>query len=69
MDLGDAISKVRELAEAKLAEGENADEFMEIGEADGFKIYIAAGKTVKEPPRKSFHENPRDVFISCLKEK
>ena len=66
MDLGDAISKVRELAEAKLAEGENADEFMEIGEADGFKIYIAAGKTVKEPPRKSFHENPRDVFMLVL---
>jgi len=66
MDLKDAISKVRELAKAKLAERENADEFVEIGEADGFKIYIAAGKTIKEPPQKSFHENPRDVFMLVL---
>jgi hypothetical protein len=46
VNLKNAISQVRELAEGKLAEGKNADEFVEIGEADGFKIYATAGKTI-----------------------
>jgi mannose-6-phosphate isomerase-like protein (cupin superfamily) len=62
--LEDAISKVKNLALEKLSKGENADEFVEIGEADGFKIYVAAGKTVGASVE--FHENPRDVFMLVL---
>ena len=40
----------------------NADEFLEIAQADGFKIYVTAGKTIDDSPY-SFHENPRDVFM------
>lgn len=35
-------------AEEKLAEGENADGFVEICEADGFELYVTAGKTIKD---------------------
>lgn len=65
-DFKEAISKARKLAESKLAEGENADEFVEIGEADGFKIYVAAGKTIKDSSPDSLHENPRDAFMLVL---
>lgn len=64
--LEDAISEAKRLAEEKLARGENADEFVEVGEADGFKLYITAGKTVKDEFPFSFHENPRDVFMLVL---
>ena len=64
--LEDAISEVKRLAEEKLAMGEGADEFVEIGEADGFKVYITAGKTIKDEFPVSFHENPRDVFMLFL---
>jgi mannose-6-phosphate isomerase-like protein (cupin superfamily) len=64
--LEDAISEVKRLAEEKLAMGEGADEFVEIGEADGFKLYITAGKTIKDEFPVSFHENPRDVFMLVL---
>lgn len=64
--LEDAISEAKRLAEEKLAVGESADEFVEIGEADGFKLYITAGKTIKNEFPVSFHENPRDVFILVL---
>lgn len=64
--LEEAISKAKRLAEEKLARGENADIFMEIGEADGFKLYVTAGKTVKDESPTSFHENPRDVFMLLL---
>jgi len=64
--LEDAISEVKRLAEEKLATGESADEFVEIGEADGFKLYVTAGKTIKDRTPKSFHENPRDVFMLVL---
>jgi quercetin dioxygenase-like cupin family protein len=59
------ISKVKKLVEDKLARGQSADEFEEIGEADGFKIYVTAGKTIGESVQ-SFHENQRDVFILIL---
>ena len=58
----DAILKARKLADDKLAEGMNADEFVEIAKVDGFKIYITAGKTIDNSPY-PFHENPRDVFM------
>jgi len=64
--LEDAISEVKRLAEEKLAMGEGADKFVEIGEADGFKLYITAGKTIKDEFPVSFHENPRDVFMLVL---
>jgi quercetin dioxygenase-like cupin family protein len=60
------ISKVKKLAENKLAEGISADEFLEIGNADNFKIYVAVGKTIGNPASHSFHENPRDVFMLVL---
>ncbi len=41
VDFQEAILKGKRLAEEKLVKGENADEFVEIGEADGFKVYIA----------------------------
>jgi len=64
--LEDAISEVKRLAEEKLAMGEGADKFVEIGEADGFKLYITAGKTIKDEFPVSFHGNPRDVFMLVL---
>jgi len=64
--LEDAISEAKRLAEEKLAVEESADEFVEIGEADGFKLYVTAGKTIKEELPISFHENPRDVFMLIL---
>jgi quercetin dioxygenase-like cupin family protein len=64
--LEDAISEARKLAEEKLAVGESADEFVEIDEADGFKLYVTAGKTIKDEFPISIHENPRDVFMLVL---
>jgi hypothetical protein len=57
---------LKRLAEEKLARGESADEFVQIGEAGGFKLYVAAGKTIKDEFPLSFHENPRDVFMLVL---
>ena len=65
VSLENAISEAKELARTKLAEGMNADEFVRIGEADGFRIYITAGKTVGDSPY-PFHENPRDVFMLII---
>jgi mannose-6-phosphate isomerase-like protein (cupin superfamily) len=65
VDFEKAIQKAKELAENKLAKHENADEFVEIGDADGFKIYVAAGRTLEDKSR-VFHENPRDVFMLIL---
>lgn len=64
--LEEAILEARKLAERKLAAGESADEFVDIGEADGFKLYVAAGKTIKHEAQISFHENLRDVFMLVL---
>jgi len=61
-----AILKAKKLAENKIAKSENADEFVEIGNADGFKIYVAAGKTLKDKSPQVLHENPRDVFMLVL---
>lgn len=64
--LEEAILEARKLAERKLAVGESADEFVDIGEADGFKLYVTAGKTIKHEAQISFHENLRDVFMLVL---
>jgi quercetin dioxygenase-like cupin family protein len=64
-DIDEAIRKVRELAYRELAKGKNADEFVQIGEADGFKLYVVAGKTISKKIV-SLHENPRDVFMLLL---
>ncbi|MDI6905398.1 MAG: cupin domain-containing protein [Candidatus Bathyarchaeia archaeon] len=66
VNLQEAISEAKKVAEKKLAIGENADDFVEIGEADGFKLYVTAGKTIKDEFPISFHENPRDVFMLVL---
>jgi len=63
MDFDAVVLKAQKLAQEKLARGENADEFVEIGEADGFKLYVVSGKTIKNTAPGSFHENPRDVFM------
>jgi len=61
----EAILEAKRLAE-KSAVKESADEFVEIGEADRFNLYVTAGKTIKEELPISFHENPRDVFMLIL---
>jgi quercetin dioxygenase-like cupin family protein len=65
VDFEKAIAKAKELAESKLTKHENADEFVEIGNADGFKIYVTAGKTIEDKSQ-VFHENLRDVFMLML---
>jgi quercetin dioxygenase-like cupin family protein len=60
-----AVRKAKDLAESKLAKHESADEFVEIGNTDGFKIYVTAGKTLEDKSQ-VFHENPRDVFMLVL---
>jgi mannose-6-phosphate isomerase-like protein (cupin superfamily) len=54
----EAVLEAKRLAKKKLAMGENADEF---------KLYITAGKTIRDYSPVSFHENPRDVFMLVLK--
>jgi mannose-6-phosphate isomerase-like protein (cupin superfamily) len=61
-----AVLKVKRLAENRIAKGESADEFVEIGNADGFKIYVTAGKTLKDKSPEVLHENARDVFMLVL---
>jgi mannose-6-phosphate isomerase-like protein (cupin superfamily) len=65
VDFEKAMMKAKKLAETKIAKKENADEFVEIGDVDGFKIYVAAGKTFEDESQ-VFHENPRDVFMLVL---
>jgi mannose-6-phosphate isomerase-like protein (cupin superfamily) len=65
VSLENAISEAKELARKRLAKGRNADEFVRIGEADGFRIYVAAGKNVSSSPG-GLHENTRDVFMLIL---
>jgi mannose-6-phosphate isomerase-like protein (cupin superfamily) len=65
MSLEQVISRVKRLAADKLASHVNADEFIEIGDADGFKIYVTAGKTIDNSPH-PLHENPRDAFMMLL---
>lgn len=67
VNLEKAILEAKKLAKKKLAIGDNADEFVEIGDADGFKLYATTGKTIKDESPISFHENPRDVFMLVLK--
>jgi mannose-6-phosphate isomerase-like protein (cupin superfamily) len=66
VNLEKAILKAKKLAENKIVKSENADEFVEIGNADGFKIYVTAGKTLKDKSPQVLHENPRDVFMLVL---
>lgn len=63
--LEQVISKAKELAADKLASGMDADEFIEIGNVDGFKMYITAGKTLHNSLY-PLHGNPRDVFMLLL---
>lgn len=65
--LYEAVQTAQKLAQDKLAKGENADEFVELGETDGFKLYVTAGRTIQNEAPASFHENPRDVFMLLLK--
>jgi mannose-6-phosphate isomerase-like protein (cupin superfamily) len=65
VSIEDVISRVKEIAEDKLAKGMSADEFIEIGGADGFKIYATAGKTINDSLH-PLHGNPRDVFMLVL---
>jgi hypothetical protein len=67
--LEDAISEAKRLAEEKLAVGESPDEFVEIGEADGFKLYITAGKTVKDEFPFLFMKTKETFSCWFLKEK
>jgi mannose-6-phosphate isomerase-like protein (cupin superfamily) len=66
VDFEKAMLKAKKLAENKIAKSENADEFVEIGNADSFKIYVTAGKTLKDKSPQVLHENPRDVFMLVL---
>jgi quercetin dioxygenase-like cupin family protein len=67
VNLEEAILEAKKLAKKKLAIEENVDQFVEIGDADGFKLYVIAGKTIKDEFPISFHENSRDVFMLLLK--
>lgn len=68
MDLEKNIRTTKELAENKLAKHENADEFVEIGDADGFKIYVTAGKTLED--KSKFFMKTLGMFSCwCFKEK
>ncbi|MEM0008074.1 MAG: hypothetical protein QXR89_07420 [Candidatus Bathyarchaeia archaeon] len=69
VNLSEALQQAKRLAEAKIVKGESADEFVEIGEADGFKLYVFAGKTLESKVHCEFHENPRDVFMLILRGK
>jgi quercetin dioxygenase-like cupin family protein len=66
VDFEKAVLKAKKLAANKIVKSENADEFVEIGNADGFKIYVTAGKTLMDKIPQVFHENPRDVFMLVL---
>jgi len=66
VNLEEAILKAKRLAKNRIAKGENADEFVEIGNADGFKIYVTAGKTLRHKSPQTLHENSRDVFMLVL---
>lgn len=65
ISLEQVTSRAREIVATKLASGMDADEFIEIGNADGFKIYVAAGKTLRDSSY-LMHDNPRDVFMLVL---
>jgi mannose-6-phosphate isomerase-like protein (cupin superfamily) len=67
VDFEKAQSEAKKLAENKLAKRENANEFVGIGNADGFRIYVISGKTLENKTPRVFHENPRDVFMLVLR--
>lgn len=64
-DIEKEIRTAKRLAREKTAKGEEADEFVEIGDADGFKLYVAASESKQQKPS-SFHENARDVFMYII---
>ena len=66
LKIKEAIIKAKELAETKLAKNENADEFVEIGNAGYFRMYVTAAKTIHDRSPSTFHENPRDVCMLVL---
>jgi len=45
----EAILEAKRLADGKLTKGISADEFVEVGDVDGFKVYVTAGKTLGIP--------------------
>lgn len=69
MRLDEATSNVKKLAEKRFAEDKSANEFVEIVETDGFKIYATAGKIANAKENGSLHENPRDVFVLVIEGK
>ena len=64
LKLEKAILNAKKLAETRLARNENADELVEIGNADYFKVYVATAKTIHDRSPSTLHENPRDVIIT-----
>lgn len=66
--LEDAISEVKRLAEKSAVE-ESADEFVQIVEADGFKLYVPAGKQSEKSFHFLFMKTQETFSCYCLKEK
>jgi quercetin dioxygenase-like cupin family protein len=66
MNLEKAILKAKKLAQDKINNHQNADEFVEVAEADGFKVYVTAGKNLATSSRQALHQNPRDVFMLII---
>lgn len=62
--LAQVTSRAKEIAVGKLASSTDAN-ITEIGNADGFKIYVTVGKTL-HVQRYRLHENLRDVFMLVL---
>jgi len=69
LNLEKAILEAKKLAKKKLAIGDNADQFVEIGEADGFKLYATTGKTIKMRSQFLFVKIQETFSCWCLKGK
>ena len=69
MNLEKAILKAKKLAEDKIIKHQNADELIEIAEAYGFKIYVAAGKDISTPSLEVCMRIRETFLCWCLKEK
>ena len=69
VDFEKVILQAKKLAENKIAKNENADEFVEIGNADGFKMYVTAGKTLRDRSPQVFTKTLETFSCWCFKEK
>jgi hypothetical protein len=69
VNLEKAILEAKKLAKKKLAIGDNADEFVEIGDADGFRLYATTGKTSRMSPQFLFMKIQETFSCWCLREK